>query len=157
MSVDLKITSVIAGTQNVLQFTKGGHFQDYGDRIPAISLCGCKQLEITSAVNGDSHYWIRDRKHQRNEDEWINNIQISQQMDTNGRYIYKIQIDGKTIHEVENKRPEMFDNVKVYVSNPWENSSIGIVRNLKAGKSENFGENINFCENVRFYENCTSK
>lgn len=40
-------------------------------------------------------------------------------------------VDGELIHSVENTTPEMFYDVKTWVSNEWYDSSPGLLKNLK--------------------------
>ena len=82
-----------------------------------------------SAINGNSNYQYDDPV-QRKENEWIK-IEISQKLVTGGGYAFKIQINGNTVHSVENNKPEDFSHVKVYISDPWYNNLIGFIRNLE--------------------------
>ena len=42
-----------------------------------------------------------------------------------------MKVGGKVIGSVENKNARTYDNVKVYVSDPWHQTTIGFMRNLK--------------------------
>ena len=59
---------------------------------------------------------------------WIS-IDIFQEL-IGERYIFTIKVDGKTVHEVENKIPKDFYNVDIYVSDPWNKNGKGLIRNL---------------------------
>ena len=86
-----------------------------------------RKISIMAAINGNSNYHYDDPV-QRKENEWIN-IQISQQS-TGGGYVYKIRINGDTVHSVENKKPRVFSDVIVYISDPWTTKLNGFIRNL---------------------------
>jgi len=47
--------------------------------------------------------------------------------------MYKIVTNGTVLHEVENKVPAKFDNVKVYVSDPWYPANPGRIRKIIVG------------------------
>ena len=40
-------------------------------------------------------------------------------------------IDGKRVFKVENKKPEVFYNVKVYAASPWDAATKGKIRHLE--------------------------
>ncbi|XP_047145312.1 uncharacterized protein LOC105849748 isoform X1 [Hydra vulgaris] len=46
-------------------------------------------------------------------------IDILQQNEKN-KYIYTIKINAETVYSKQNLKPESFDNVQVYASNPWD-------------------------------------
>ena len=63
----------------------------------------------------------------------------------NGKYWIKLLLNGAKIGQcpdvMENTTPKKFENVKVYMSDPWyQASAVGKIRNLKLWNS---GEDIN--------------
>ena len=62
--------------------------------------------------------------------QWYSILMKSEKM-ANGNYMYSILVDGQIIHQVENTTPEVFHNVKAYVSNPWYGAANGRIRNLR--------------------------
>ena len=60
--------------------------------------------------------------------EWIK-VKV-QQIDVNGSAMYSIFLNDVKVHEVINTQPSAFDNVKVFVSDPWQNPQEGRIRNL---------------------------
>ena len=63
--------------------------------------------------------------------------------------IYKIEVDGKTIHSKINNEPQDYSNVIVYASNPWADpftSDYGSLENLRifnfGKKDENGGARL---------------
>ena len=108
--------------ENILHFTTGGD----NIKIPAVFFVDGKLL-IFSEVNGNKVYLYTYTK-KYTTTKWIN-IQIYQEL-IGERYIFKIIVDGKTVHQIENKIPKDFYNVKIYVSDPWNTNGNGLIRNL---------------------------
>ena len=122
LSFEVKPSSLGSGSENILHFTTGGD----NIRIPAVFFVN-GILTIFSEVNGNGNYEYKCiKKYPANK--WIN-IQIYQEL-IGERYIFKIIVDGKTVHQIENKIPKDFYNVKIYVSDPWATNCKGIIRNL---------------------------
>ena len=122
LSFEVKPSSLGSGSQNILHFTTGGD----NIRIPAVFFVN-GILTIFSEVNGNRNYGYKcTKKYPANK--WIN-IQIYQEL-IGDKYTFKIKVDGKTVHEVENKIPKDFYNVDIYVSDPWNINCKGLIRNL---------------------------
>ena len=122
LSFEVKPSSLGSGSENILHFTTGGD----NIKIPAVYFIN-GILNILSEVNGNKVYlYISTKKYRANK--WIN-IQIYQEL-IGERYIFKIIVDGKTVHQIENKIPKDFYNVKIYVSDPWKTNCKGLIRNL---------------------------
>ena len=45
-------------------------------------------------------------------------------------YVYKVEVDGNEVDKVKNAQPMQFENVTVYVSDPWHEALPGYIRNL---------------------------
>ena len=61
--------------------------------------------------------------------------------------MYEIEIDGKQEYSVENMKPQEFENVKLYTSNPWYipfTSDIGLLENLQVEQGKVNTKNYNF-------------
>ena len=43
---------------------------------------------------------------------------------------FKIWVNNRHVHQVENSSPQAFENVKVFVSNPWSSNMDGYIRGL---------------------------
>ena len=59
---------------------------------------------------------------------------VIEQYQENGIYLYEIEIDGETVHSIQNDDAKSFSNVKFYASNPWYpsfTSNIGLMENFK--------------------------
>ena len=113
LSFDVEATEFGSGYQSIIHLTIGGDKAQYGDRTPAVWYNSGKKLYICSAVSGN-----RDNCYTHPNQAQLNtytNVQISQRLE-NGKYMYRIYIDGERTHEVENTQPKDFTDVKVYVS-----------------------------------------
>ena len=60
-------------------------------------------------------------------------FEISQNKNSKGEAIYNIKVNGKTFHEIVNTTPLKFQNVLLYLSNPWHETlaPFGKLSNLK--------------------------
>ena len=52
-------------------------------------------------------------------EEKVNNFKLRLVSLYQFQYFYQINLDGVLIHSVENKKPKIFDDVRVYAPNPW--------------------------------------
>ena len=139
----------IAYWTNVFHFTQNGNQYAYGDRIPAIFIKSINQQNgyfyICSGVNGNKNY-CKDFKFDLSTKYRL----LIEQFEEGGKILFKIEVTALLInydisstrittktsmfHEVENKNAQDFNNVKVYVSNPWFsafNHSYGLLDKLK--------------------------
>ena len=48
-----------------------------------------------------------------------------------GIVMYKIIVDGEVVHSQQNNKPQNFNNVMAYVSDPWTPTFDGCLENLK--------------------------
>ena len=53
-----------------------------------------------------------------------------EQVESNGKYIFKVSVNGDVIQAVTNKNPETYEDVTVYTSNPWETALDGYIYNM---------------------------
>lgn len=139
VSFEVYPTSFISGWGNILHFTAGGDVHVYGDRVPGVwfhpssPAAKTNKLHICSAISGHVNYCYNSGSFLLNE--WIK-IKISQ-IKKSDSYEYTVYINGKVVTQVKNSRPVYFDNVKLYVGDPWYNAQPGYVRNIKVnGKSK---------------------
>ena len=128
---DIMVSSVLKETwTNVFHFTIGGNNHQYGDRIPAFWIRKNKKFGIFSAVNNNkNHYQEFDFK--MNQQYQILIRQFYKQC---GKYVYQIEIDGQIKHSVDNNNAKVFENVRLYASDPWHTpftSNYGLLKNLK--------------------------
>ena len=116
--------------------TIGEDIAQYGDRYPAVWVNSGKYFLIDSAVNGKINSG-KTINYQLNQEY---HIEIKQEENANGEIIYRIVVDGTTVHEVVNTRPQRFEKVILYTSNPWSMSfaSFGELKNLNIVNLDKF-------------------
>lgn len=120
----------LAGLSNILHATIGKNNEKYGDMTPAVWFHSkSTKLHIVSAVNGFKGYTFNSRQIPLHKNS---SIQIHQvQSKTNHQYYYQIFINGKKVHDVLNKDPRVFKDVKYYASDPWYNPAHATISNFK--------------------------
>ena len=125
------VSSVLKETwTNVFHFTIGGNNHQYGDRIPAFWIRKNKKFGIFSAVNNNKNHY-REFDFKMNQQYQILIRQFYKQC---GKYVYQIEIDGQIKHSVDNNNAKVFENVRLYASDPWHTpftSNYGLLKNLK--------------------------
>ena len=103
---------------------------NHGDRIPAVSLNKDKYFEITASVGGNGNF-----RHNYNfELNTLYHVKIKQEKivgSTSGNF--SIWINDKYILFKENDQLKNFDNVRLYLGDPWHSSfkSYGKLTDLK--------------------------
>ena len=118
-------TNFRGGWRNVMHLTTGRN-TGWGGRIPAVWTNG-KKLYICGQVNGNTNYCTWSRPMTKNR--WYNVRIINGKI---GKYYYfRIFVNGRRIRRVRNSRPRSYNNVKVYLSDPWYPTAYGYLRNLK--------------------------
>uniref|UniRef100_A0A7M5UPA6 Uncharacterized protein n=1 Tax=Clytia hemisphaerica TaxID=252671 RepID=A0A7M5UPA6_9CNID len=101
---------------NILQLTKGGKLEEYGDRTPGIFYNKEIQNLVTySAVNGNEGY----RNYFPIELNTEYNVEIHQRYKSGGVYKYSILLNGDEVHSTDNTQARQFYDVKVYTGSPW--------------------------------------
>ena len=103
---------------NIFHMTTGSNYNTLGARIPAVWANHLKHFHICFDVNGDNDYC---KKYNYNLDK-LYHIEISQKKNSNDEALYNIRVDGTTFHEVINTMPQIFQNAKLYLSDPWHPS-----------------------------------
>ena len=58
-------------------------------------------------------------------------VVIQQHLNSGGKVMYEIIIDGLLMYEIENTLPKNFTNVKVYLSNKWQQPFDGLVTDFE--------------------------
>ena len=117
---------------NIFHFTKGENLRRLGDRIPAAWINSRGYIQISSSVNQNKDVYIHyddftiGKKH---------HYTIQQLPDSDGLMKFTIEIDGKVMKSMVNNNPQDYENVKLYVSDPWHDSfqtRYGKLENLHA-------------------------
>ena len=106
---------------NVLFMTVDGSWETHsGYATPAVFFDPKMGLVFGSSVKVKyklGHYWTSNLKIlEKEKNEWTD-IKISQEL-LNGKFIYKVFIDGIEVVQRENERPMPFRNVKVFAGAP---------------------------------------
>ena len=120
-------------TTHIAIISANGHYGQYGDRIPAVfakqETSSSQRLEFRSSVSGDQDYKF-DFYYQLNQ---LYHIEISQENSHGETVMYNVKIDGTTKHSVKNTQVQVFDQVKLYLSSPWDETfgPYGEVRNIE--------------------------
>ena len=118
---------------NVIHFSTGSDQGHSGSRIPLVSFCGSSgayTLYICSEVNGDFDYCVNSDQKPLNK--WTS-VMIRQFLANGGSYLYEVIVDRKTILSVINNQVKTFNQVNVYVSDPWVAAQDGRMKDLYYG------------------------
>ena len=115
---------------NIVHITTGGDYEDYGNRIASVFIKyhgdGNVESIINSPVNGNKGYNTFLEYPSMNKWVMVKVTQVKACDD----YVYKVEVDGNEVDKVKNTKPMRFENVTVYVSNPWIIAPPGYIRNL---------------------------
>ena len=119
------------GWYNIYHATIDGDKDVYGSRTPGIWINynnGYMYVHTSSAVSGNMFYRYNAPTTRVQLNKW-NIISVSQ-TEVGGDYQYKVEMNGELKHMVKNTQPQAFQNVKIYISNPWDPAVSGYVRNV---------------------------
>ena len=118
---------------NIMHMTTGND-NGLGARVPGVWANKNKYFHSCFHVNGDDDY-CQDYDYQLDK---LYHFEISQhnkpsQYYSTGEATYRIMVNGEVIHEIINTTPMKFQNVKLYLGNPWYETfaPYGTVSNLK--------------------------
>ena len=81
-----------------------------------------------SAINSDANSYKTFEGEPLPLYEWTQ-IKIAQIV-FESKYIFSVEINETKVYSVENKDAREFQNVKVYLGNPWAEPQSGYIRNL---------------------------
>ena len=112
-----------------LHLTIEGDKKQYGHKTPAILFRPGQGLYISSAISGNPSYSWETFTDIPPLNTWTN-ITITQEQDSNSKFMFSIMIGDKLVHTTENTQPQEFSNVRVYASNPWWTAQPGKIKNL---------------------------
>ena len=117
------------GWYNIYHATINGNKKVYGSRTPGIWIFhenGKMDPSVHSAVDGNRDYATSIDPIQLNK--WVI-INVSQTKIEND-FQYVVEVNGKVMRTVMNTNPRQFENVKIYISDPWYPAFPGYVRNV---------------------------
>ena len=131
VSFDLNPYAVVGGFSSILHGTIDTNLGKNGDRIPAIWFWpGTTKMHMCSAISGNANYCFNTLTGLKLNE--TSNIVVQQVLDPkDGKYHYKIFINGKQVFSVINTRPEVFKNVKYYSGDPWYGPAKAKLTNFK--------------------------
>jgi len=126
---------------NILHFTVGGDCCKSGQRIPGVWFRpGTLKLMVATSLNGNGNAnYNSPLVLPLNK---FTPVIVQQMQDTKGIYRYTIVINGKTVYNVVNKKPELFKNVNVYAGDPWYTAGDAVLRNFQFTVEPEFTGNI---------------
>ena len=113
------------GWTTIFHMTKGGEW-DYGIRTPAVFYHPGYCLQVTSVVNNNVNFY--NLFPAPTVGEWTK-IRVSQEL-LDYKLKFRVLIDGVEKVNVENENAVVFQNVKVFASNPWNKAQPGFVKDL---------------------------
>ena len=133
LHVEFMITELFPanGWYNIYHATISGNADVYGSRIPAIWLRyddGNTFIHTSSAVNGSLQHTYDTQPGPIQFNKWIS-LNVSQTKVGND-YQYKVELNEEVLHMVKNTQPQEFEDVKIYISEPWDPAFPGYVRSV---------------------------
>ena len=125
LQLDVMATEFSSGCSTVFNILTGDD-RDFGQRI-AFWFCNNGRIYFSTAVQ-----WKWEIKYYPSGsspvNQWIH-IKVSQTK-TGDDYVYKLEVNGKEVQKKKNTNAQTFENLKVYVSDPWYEAQKGYIRNL---------------------------
>ena len=131
------VNRLLSNWTSLLHMTIGGNRFEIGNRIPAIFMLD-SQLYVAMALNGsgDTGYFGNNIS----TNQWYG-LSISQRKNSEGDYMFEVMLDGSIVYSVVNQATQEFENVKIYVSDPWYTAFEGRLKNIRVCSA---GKNIIF-------------
>ncbi|XP_047137853.1 uncharacterized protein LOC100198704 isoform X2 [Hydra vulgaris] len=129
-TVSFKIKPVTYSKEwrSVIHLTTDQNYGKYGERNPAVWFHegGSGRLAVFTALNENNNAYFPT-------DVFPLNIWSSvkiHQYQIKDIFYFSVDVNGKNIHTVENKKPIELKNVKVYASDPWYNAQDGFIKDI---------------------------
>merc|ERR1719186_67495 len=133
--------------QSVIHFTEGGDCCNAGQRVPALWVSNSGRLYPCFAIGDNGNYCTFVATKAYTLKTW-HSVEFSQTL-KNGKYMYRVVVDREDIFApIENTKPRIFSNVKVYAGDNWYNPVEGSIRNLRVnpqGDSTSWPQENGFC------------
>ena len=142
INLDFALFKVPKETANIFHFTSGADNGQYGFRNPALWVQPGGNFHFCSAVNGHPNHCYNFYL-KLNHKYHVNVNQVSE----GGKFFYQIAVDGKLVHQVENKKALQFSNVNFFLSDPWYpalSHEFGKVENVIVNTIESCEKSIHF-------------
>ena len=121
----------LSGMSNIFHLSTGDDVAKYGDRTPGVWFhSGSTKLHICGAVKNKKDYCpSHGSTGKLPVNEW-SQIRVTQNIQSDGSFLYAIWVNDKMVHSVTNNWPQEFKNVKVYNSDPWYQPAYAKVENI---------------------------
>ena len=116
---------------NIYHATISGDGDVYGSRIPGIWIRhdnGSIYTRVHCAIDNNMNHYCDSPTTSIRLNQWI--AIIISQSKVGGDYHFKFEMNGKVIYTKKNTKPQQYENVKMYISNPWHPPVPGYVRNV---------------------------
>ena len=120
-----------SGWHNIYHATISGNRDVYGSRIPGIWINhdnGTIHTRVCFAIDDNMGYFHDSPTTSIQLNQWI--AIIVSQTKVGGDYYFKYEMNGKAISTKKNTKPQQYENVKIYISDPWHPPVPGYVRNV---------------------------
>lgn len=126
-----KISSDDSEYRNIIHLTADNTDRDsYGSRVPGVWTISPGVFFVASAINRDMNRHWYGYSNPINVGRWIN-VQVEQYLDSNGLFQFDISIDEVRKVKYQNNDARVFEDVYVYVSDPWHPPADAVIRNFK--------------------------
>ena len=117
------------GWSSILHATIGRNHGRNGDRTPAIFFHSLTtKLYICSALSGNPNFCITTNPIPMHKFTTLVVQQI--QASHNHQYYYQVFVGGKRVKYIINEKPQTFQNVKYYTSDPWFPAAKATIRHF---------------------------
>ena len=126
---DIKPKGIISGWTNIIHLTTGPNCCGVGHRVPGIWFWSkTNKLHICSGV-GNTGNKCYNPKNPLPKNKFTT-ILIKQELE-GGKYMYSITIDGQKLYNIENTKPRVFTNVKIFAADNFYTAANAELRNLE--------------------------
>ena len=124
-----------SGYHNLIHLTSGAERNAYGSRIPSVIVKGkVIFVRITNCDNCDNAHGGTGKgfKFTMNHDKWYT-LQLEQRQTGPEASVFEFLVDGSPIQESEQVKESLetlndqYENVKLYLSDPWFESALDMV------------------------------
>ena len=117
---DITANKAKTGYTNILHLTAGENW----NRIPAVFIS--QVFVIITSLDGNVNHWVNVPFVDGQKYHFV----IEQTLE-DGIVMYRIIVDGEVVHSKQNNKPQSFNNVMAYVSDPWTPTFDGCLENFK--------------------------
>ena len=129
VSLNILLTETSNVWTNVVRFTSkpDSDWNQMGDRIPMLMIKeNTNQLYVCTGLNDNPNHF--DAPIILTLNQWTA-IEVTQ-IQEGSKYYFIVNVDGDEVEKVENTKPQMFSDVKVYLSDNFWEPAKAMVQNL---------------------------